>query len=95
MVIACRFPLLSGRPAGGIVHLCNPPACTWYEFACETLRLIGSPVRPQPIRLVDLPGLQAPRPDNSALDPEYFEGLIGHPCRAWPEALTSHLQAST
>jgi dTDP-4-dehydrorhamnose reductase len=88
-----RWLMESGRTPGGIVHLCNPPACTWYEYACEILRLARSPVRPEPIRLSDLPGLAAPRPDNSALDPGFFETLIGRPCRPWTESLAGHMKA--
>ena len=40
----------------------------------------------------DLPGLQAARPDNSALDPTLFETLTGMKCRPWKEALAEHLK---
>ena len=81
------------RLAGGVVNVCNPAATTWFEYAREILRLTGSTVEPQPITMRDLPGLQAARPDNSALDPALFETLSGLRCRPWQEALAAHLSA--
>jgi dTDP-4-dehydrorhamnose reductase len=85
--IGCPTP----RLAGGVVNVCNPTATTWFEYAREILRLTGSTVDPQPITMRDLPGLQAARPDNSALDPALFETLSGLRCRPWQEALAAHL----
>lgn len=79
---------------GGIYHLCNPPACTWYDYAAEILRLAGSPVVPVPVLTRDLPGLRAPRPANSALSVERFERLTGLRCRPWREAIADHLAAT-
>lgn len=79
-----------GSPPQGVLHFCNPPACSWYEYACEVVRLSGADVTPVPIRLADLPGLPAARPDNSALDPGRLERLLGRPCRAWPIALADY-----
>ena len=54
---AVEFLIADGRFPGGMLHFCNPPACSWYEYACEILRLQASPVRPEPIRWAELPGL--------------------------------------
>jgi dTDP-4-dehydrorhamnose reductase len=86
-----RSLLLRPRSGGGIIHLCNPPACTWFDYAAEILRRTGSPVQPQPIVMADLPGLQAPRPKNSALDVTLFETLTGQRCRPWTEAIAEHI----
>jgi dTDP-4-dehydrorhamnose reductase len=79
------------RLAGGVINVCNPSATTWFEYAKEILRLTGSEIQPEPISMKDLPGLQAARPDNSALDPTLFETLTGLRCRSWKEALADHL----
>ena len=79
---------------GGVLHVCNPPATTWFGYAREILRRTGSAVEPQPIPMKDLPGLQAVRPDNSTLDTTRFESLTGLRCRPWHEALADHLGAT-
>jgi len=82
------------RLPGGVLHVCNPPATTWFDYAREILELIGSTVEPRPISMKDLPGFRAARPDNSALDPSRFESLTGLNCRPWREALAAHLRAT-
>lgn len=79
------------RLGGGVVHVCNPPACTWFDYASEILRLTGSPVKPKPVVMADLPGLQAARPNNSTLDVSLVEALTGMRCRPWQEAIAAHL----
>jgi dTDP-4-dehydrorhamnose reductase len=86
-----RALLLRPRSGGGIIHVCNPPACTWFEYASEILRLAKMPVQPEPIVMADLPGLQAVRPDNSVLDVTLFEKLSGQKCRPWREAIAEYI----
>ena len=83
--------LLRPRSGGGVIHVCNPPACTWFEYASEILRLAKLPVQPEPIVMSDLRGLQAARPDNSALDVTHFESLTGQQCRPWREAIAEYI----
>lgn len=80
------------RLAGGVLNMCNPPATTWFEYATAILKLAGSAIEPEPISMTELPGLQAARPDNSALDPTLFETLTGLRCRSWRDALADHLK---
>jgi dTDP-4-dehydrorhamnose reductase len=84
--------LLRPRSGGGPLHVCNPPACTWFEYATEILRLAGMDVTPDPILMSDLPGLQATRPDNSVLDVSLFESLTGQKCRPWREAIAEYME---
>jgi dTDP-4-dehydrorhamnose reductase len=86
-----QWLVMGGTAPGGVLHLCNPPACSWFEFASEVLRLAGVSARLVPIPMADLAGLPAPRPDSSALDPTAFESLSGLRCRPWQEALAEHL----
>lgn len=86
-----RLLLLRPRSGGGVIHVCNPPVTTWFEYATEILRLAGSPVEPEPIRMAELRGLQASRPDNSVLDVSLFESLTGEKCRPWREAIAEYM----
>ncbi len=92
-VVKWLEPFLFGaqRDTGGIFHLCNPPACSWLDWAREVLRLAGSPIAPEAITLAELPGLQAPRPTHSALSVEKFERLTGLTCRPWQDALAEYM----
>lgn len=86
-------PLLIGDTVpGGVFHLCNPPACSWLDYARGILDAAKLSALLTPITLADLPGLQAPRPKHSALSVAKYEALTGHVCRPWPEALAEHLQ---
>ncbi|MGI8603870.1 MAG: dTDP-4-dehydrorhamnose reductase [Verrucomicrobiales bacterium] len=84
-------PLFFGPLAcGNLIHLCNPPACSWFDYACEILRCAKSPAQAQPISMADLPGLQAARPPYSGLAVTKYEHLTGRRCRPWREALAEH-----
>ena len=79
--------------SGGVLHFCHPPATTWFDYAREILRLAGrDDAEILPIAMSELPGLAAPRPDNSALDVGRCEKLTGQPCRPWREVLAAHLE---
>lgn len=86
-----RAMLLRPPSGGGVLHVCNPPACTWFEYATEILKLAGIPAEIVAIRMADLPGLQAARPDNSVLDVSLFESLTGERCRPWKQALAEYM----
>jgi len=61
---------LAEARAGGIFHVTNQGAVSWFEFAQEVLRASGAdPERVSPIATADLqPARPAPRPANSVLD---------------------------
>jgi dTDP-4-dehydrorhamnose reductase len=61
---------LAGARIGGIVHVTNQGAVSWYEFAREIVAAAGGPpemVRPISTTELD-PPRPAPRPANSVLD---------------------------
>jgi dTDP-4-dehydrorhamnose reductase len=50
-------PLIFGNlETGGLLHLCNQPECSWFDYAKEVLALAGCSLDPEPITMADLPG---------------------------------------
>ena len=76
--------------ATGITHATNSGSCSWYEFACEIVKLAGlaTTVRPIPASEYPLPAL---RPANSVLDCSRTEGITDIRIRDWREALADFL----
>jgi dTDP-4-dehydrorhamnose reductase len=85
-------PLLTHHPASGLLHLCNPPPCSWLEYAHGILDAARVRASLTPISLADLPGLHAPRPSYSALSVAKYQSLTGRACRPWTDALADHLR---
>ena len=76
----------------GIFHVTNAGACTWYEFAQEVARLVGT----DPERIVPCPSSEYPtpatRPRFSVLNSSALE-RVGCPVRpTWQDALGRYLQ---
>ena len=86
--------------AGGIWHYCQPPMCSWSDYAQTVLDLASSNGMPletkqiTPIRIADLPGLVAKRPQYSALSVEKFSAASGSAPRPWQEAMAEYLRTS-
>ena len=76
--------------ATGVTHATNSGSCSWYEFACEIVRLagMGTPVRPIPSSEFPTP---AKRPAWSVLDCSRTEHLAGVKIRHWREALAEFM----
>src|SRR5262249_21204941 len=71
--------------ASGTVHISNLGECSWYEFACEIVRMANmTDVLVEPIRTQDLPR-PARRPQYSALSSASLE-RFGVRLRPWREA---------
>ncbi|HUU68254.1 MAG TPA: dTDP-4-dehydrorhamnose reductase [Planctomycetota bacterium] len=77
--------------ATGITHATNSGRCSWFEFACEIVKLAGlsTPVRP-------IPSSEYPtstrRPAFSVLDCSRTERLAGVRIRHWRDALAEFLR---
>ena len=71
---------------GGVVHLSNDGACTWYEFAKQILDLMGLCAAIDPVSSKEYP-TRARRPKNSALLSE--RSLVK--LRSWQDALKAYL----
>jgi len=76
------------RP-GGVLHLTNQRAVSWYRFVREILAAAGhSPDRVRPITTAELdPPRPAPRPANSVLDNARARDLGWQPTRDFAEPL--------
>jgi len=75
----------------GIFHITNRGSCTWYEFACEILRLRGIKVKVIPITTQEI-GRPANRPSFSVLDCSKFERTTGLILPHWKEAVREFIQ---
>ena len=73
----------------GIVNLAGEGDCTWYEFACQIGRHLGSKCEIEPVRTDQYP-VAAPRPAYSVLDLAKARSLIGG-ISSWQEQLASVL----
>jgi len=74
----------------GIFHVVNSGTCTWYQFACKVLELIGSKSKVIPISSNQL-NRPAKRPGFSVLNCEKFTEVTGMELRPWDEALTEYI----
>ena len=77
--------------APGIYHVVNAGSATWFEFACEVIRLAGIAVDIEPCATEDYPA-RAPRPRYSALDNARVSAAFGA-MPAWQDALEQYLRA--
>lgn len=78
---------LAASEATGVYHVCDGGECTWYDFACEIVRLVGSGCRVEPCSSDEFPR-PAPRPAYSVLDLTETEARIG-PMPDWRQNLAS------
>jgi dTDP-4-dehydrorhamnose reductase len=85
-------PLLTiaGSEHYGIYHLTNSGQCSWFEFACEIIRLTGVRCEVAPIDSGSC-GRRAPRPKFSVLENHAYRRWFGRVLRPWQEALRSYL----
>jgi dTDP-4-dehydrorhamnose reductase len=76
----------------GIYHISNTGCCSWFEFACEIVNIVGlSEVdKVNPISTEEL-GRPAKRPKYSKLDSSKYEREIGLPLRSWQQAVKVYL----
>ncbi|HKQ47653.1 MAG TPA: dTDP-4-dehydrorhamnose reductase [Phycisphaerae bacterium] len=91
MDLAQAILRLAETDARGIVHVTNTGQCTWYEFACELVRLAGLNVRVIPVTTEEFPR-PARRPKYSVLDNSRHVQLTGAPMRSWREAAADYVR---
>lgn len=85
--LASDSAALLASDATGAYHVCDGGECTWYDFACEIVRLVGSGCRVEPCTSAEFPR-PAPRPAYSVLDLSATESRLG-PMPDWRENLAS------
>ncbi|WP_040492021.1 dTDP-4-dehydrorhamnose reductase [Ilumatobacter nonamiensis] len=88
--LAPSLVALAEQRPGGVVHLTNSGAVSWYEFVRATLTASGhDPDRVRPISTAELdPPRPAPRPANSVLDDVRWRALGHRPMRDFREPLS-------
>jgi len=79
--------------ATGVVHAVNSGDTTWFEFAREIVRRLGSTAEVVPISNVEA-NRPAPRPACSLLDTSKLRAILGAGLPPWQDALQRYL-AST
>ena len=84
--------LLAVDPPGGIYHLTNRGACSWFEFARRIFALCELAPDLAPTTSAAF-GAPARRPANSVLLDTRTAALDFGPLRPWPDALRAYLQA--
>lgn len=77
--------------AEGTYHIVNSGEASWYELACEAVRLAGHKVDITPITTAEYGG-QVMRPAYSVLDCRKYIELTGHEPRPWREALRDYVE---
>lgn len=75
----------------GLYHATNSGCLSWFELACEALRLAGLSTPIVPITTAQF-GAKAPRPSFSVLNCEQLTGVLGRPLPDWHDALAQYLR---
>jgi dTDP-4-dehydrorhamnose reductase len=76
--------------AQGVIHAVNAGNATWFEFAQEIIRRLGSDVEVVPISTAD-GARQAPRPAVAVLDTSELRRILGSELPPWQDALARYL----
>lgn len=74
----------------GVYHVAGSGVCTWYDLACEAVRLAGVTARISPCTTAEFPR-PARRPRNSALDVGKAERLLGEYIPNWRSGLARYI----
>ncbi len=74
------------KDLSGIFHFSNEGVTSWYDFACEILRLKGLKIPVHPIKTSEFP-TPAKRPAYSVLDKTKIKNALGEEIPDWREAL--------
>lgn len=80
--------------ATGTYHAVNPGEVSWYDLACEAVRLAQIRAEVVPIALAEY-GHFAPRPRYTVLDTSRYTHLVGASLPSWREALSEYLRVSS
>lgn len=78
--------------ASGVVHASSRGEISWYDFACEIVRLAGLPTRVLPQTTAEL-GRPAKRPAFSVMSKARLELLTGESILDWRSSVAEHFAA--
>ena len=88
LALAMKALIESG--SGGLYHVANSGAASWYQFAVEIFRIAGLEPEIRPISMADY-RCKAERPRFSVLDTEKYSITPGHfPMPSWQDALAAY-----
>jgi len=76
----------------GVYHCTGKGECSWYDFACEIIRLAGINCEVNPCTTEEFPR-PAKRPAYSSLDNMMLRSTVGDEMRDWKEALNSFFES--
>lgn len=83
---------LTAVPVRGIAHATGTGDCTWHEFACEIVSLMGRSVPVRPITTAEA-GRPAPRPAYTVLGNRVLAG-VGITLPQWKDALARFINSA-
>ena len=86
--LAHHVPKLLVTKEYGIYHCTDEGVCSWYDFACEIMRLGGVDAVVTPCTTAEY-GSATKRPAYSALENRMLKATVGNEMRGWQEALDS------
>ena len=75
----------------GVYHCTGNGECTWYEFACEIVKLAGVNADMKPCTSEEFP-TPTKRPAYSALDNMMLRMTVGDEMRPWQQALKAYFE---
>ena len=88
-LVDCMIALAASN-GRGLFHFCNGPACSWYDFASEIVKLSGIDCRVLPCSSDEFPR-PAKRPAYSVLDISKTTQTVEMFVMSWQEALKDYL----
>ena len=88
--LAYHLLKLAGTEEYGVYHCTNNGTCSWYDFACEFIRLAGISCDINPCTTDEYP-TPAKRPAYSSLDNQMLRCTVGDDMRDWKDAITAYM----
>lgn len=75
----------------GIYHFSDEGVCSWYDFACEIVKISGLPCRVNPVTTAEYPA-KTKRPAYSVLDKTKIKKTFGVAVPPWQESLSACME---
>ena len=88
--LAKQIVRIAQTEAYGTYHCTGSGMCSWYDFACEIVKLLNIPCVVSPCKTGEFP-TKAKRPAYSVLDNTKTENLTGEKMPFWKDSLTEFI----